>query len=101
MPRSFEVKARRVNDFDVLETENVPGTFMFTTRYDADGHAGMIFVCPCGCGELGSLSFLNAKDDHPRWSWNGDEDKPTLKPSIMKTTGCKWHGWLTEGVFHT
>lgn len=37
------------------------------------------------------------------WWWNGDLDKPTLKPSIgiyaHDGKRYSWHGFLTDGVF--
>lgn len=30
------------------------------------------------------------------WEWNGDLDRPSLKPSINDPGG--WHGWLGNGV---
>ena len=33
-----------------------------------------------------------------KWSWNGDVDRPTLKPSILTDTGvCKCHSFVTDG----
>ena len=40
--------------------------------------------------------------DVTSWEWDGDEDKPTLKPSIgvgKKPDGTyTFHGWLTAGI---
>lgn len=98
---SAEVKARRVNTFDDLKE---PGDFVFT--YDKqDRICGMIEKCPCGCGAEGGISFVGetygkrGEGTRPLWDWNGDEDKPSLTPSILRTAGCKWHGYLTDGVF--
>ena len=35
------------------------------------------------------------------WWWNGDREKPTLKPSIgvPAIPPYTWHGYLTDGVF--
>lgn len=32
---------------------------------------------------------------HRVWGWNGNEDKPTLAPSILSSG--EWHGFLTDG----
>ena len=43
------------------------------------------------------------QDDNGIWyEWNGDEERPTLKPSIERNRGCKsgrnyWHGHLDDG----
>lgn len=58
----------------------------------------LIFVCPCGCGALSAV-HVSPIDKHPVWSWDGNREKPTLNPSILRTAGCKWHGWLRAGVF--
>jgi hypothetical protein len=37
-----------------------------------------IFDCPgCGCGH-----WFKTTCDTPRWSWNGDFERPTISPSI-------------------
>lgn len=71
------------------------------------GHPGvrasLWFICPCGCKSVHAVTVRgpNNKDNHPSWEWNGSEDKPTLRPSIQMLSPCRWHGWLTDGVFHT
>lgn len=35
------------------------------------------------------------------WTWNGDTEKPTLRPSILTTAihkGFRCHCWVNEGV---
>jgi len=93
-----EVPARRVESFDDLAN---PGDFMFTHN-NAGEIVGMIEMCPCGCRALGSIAFKHAWRDpgeRPVWEWNGSKDKPTLTPSVQRTEGCKWHGWLKGGVW--
>lgn len=35
----------------------------------------------------------------PCWTWNGDVDKPTLKPSIKTwTADCMCHSFVTDGM---
>ena len=32
------------------------------------------------------------------WSWNGDTEKPTLKPSVLQQCGeHRCHTWITDG----
>lgn len=63
-------------------------------------YAGLLFVCPCGCGIVGSLTIRDAvATERPSWEWDGNVEKPTLSPSIQKTSSCRWHGYLRAGVF--
>lgn len=61
--------------------------------------AGFHFACPCGCGAIGAVKV--AGDN--AWGWNGDRDKPTVRPSVAFGTkdGPHWHGWLTDGVWRS
>lgn len=49
----------------------------------------------------GSVGFVRLRpiptDDepHPSWEWDGDEEKPTLKPSVHYVG--RWHGWFRAG----
>ena len=44
---------------------------------------------------------LNGVSDEQAWKWDGNEAKPTLTPSILRKSGCRWHGYLTGGEFRT
>ena len=39
------------------------------------------------------------------WSWNGDKENPTLRPSILvygkRGQPNRWHGFLTDGKLET
>ncbi|HTJ56689.1 MAG TPA: DUF6527 family protein [Devosiaceae bacterium] len=86
------VRAQRVNDIDSDDVP--PGAFEFFTSGDRTD-AGMIFACPCGCGQLGSLSFR--PEPSPSWDWDGNREQPTLLPSVHRVG--HWHGWLQGGVW--
>ena len=67
---------------------------------------GMTFLCPCGCGIRAAVTFRNPIDGlgpfdaggTPTWKREGDTfETMTLSPSILRTTGCKWHGWIRNG----
>lgn len=58
----------------------------------------LAFSCPCGCQEIVHVP-LAINHGGQGWEWNGSEDKPTTRPSILRTTGCRWHGYLTDGIF--
>ena len=55
--------------------------------------AGFAFICPCGCG---TESWLPFNVDHG-WSWDGNEERPTLDHSIKNP--CGYHGYLKDGYF--
>lgn len=84
------------------------GHFIWTGLHgvESGGPYGMMFACPCGCGQYGSVHFdLPAvrawgADHNTRmtmWQWDGNKEKPTLSPSIMHDN--HWHGYLRAGVF--
>lgn len=35
------------------------------------------------------------------WGWDGNEDRPTLVPSILDGSGGGWHGHLQDGELRT
>jgi hypothetical protein len=87
------VPAIRVDDIDAVQA--TPGAFKYYVRARAEGPAGMIYGCPCGCGHTGALAFRPAPS--PSWHWDGNRDKPTLTPSVHHVG--HWHGYLTAGVW--
>lgn len=77
--------------------------------FDRDGTGAVTrlqFGCPCGCCAHYGASFGPNK-----WSFDGNEQKPTVTPSLgCYPTGKKaaavgpdgtyhWHGFLRNGVF--
>lgn len=82
-----------------------PGTVMWSVHEAqfTDGRTGvnrhLWFVCPCGCGELGTIAVTPPCADG--WKWDGNETLPTLSPSIQTLTPCRWHGHLNKGVFES
>lgn len=41
----------------------------------------------------------SAPDEKQVWGWDGNEDRPTLNPSIHDPG--HWHGYLTAGEFRS
>lgn len=92
---SKRVQAVLVDDHAArLET---PGGIKFGMLPGAEQPCGMLFTCPCGCGRDGWLPFR--PETSPSWEWDGNREKPTLKPSVLQVGGCRWHGWLRAGVW--
>jgi hypothetical protein len=88
-----EVIAKRVADF---EHAKEPGDFFITGKEEV---RRIQFLCPCGCGSLGGINI--SRTDPNAWTWDGNEDKPTISPSVAFLDGCRWHGWLINGIFTT
>lgn len=81
------------------------GDAKWATHLEADKKT-LMFVCPCGCGDVISVAVCPppapaAAAGRPCWAWNGSIERPTLTPSIQYTAGCRWHGWLVDGVFRS
>lgn len=76
-----------------------PGEYLFV--YHSGKACGIDFCCPCGkCSQASYLPFRDTElSTEPSWEFDGNMEKPTLKPSILRTSECKWHGYLTDGIF--
>lgn len=61
-------------------------------------HVALHFPGPSGIIFLPVLQGPRKRKGTPCWTWNGDTEKPTLKPSI-KTTGGDFlcRSWVTDG----
>lgn len=68
---------------------------------------GLSFECPCGCSQRCAIHIdppMDGKgplDRHGQnvWTRTGDSfENLTLRPSIQRVGGCKWHGFITDGV---
>ncbi len=55
-----------------------------------------LFKCPCGCGDVITLSLQSVHRPHWRLV-KSPSGRPTLYPSIWRDKGCKSHFWLTDG----
>jgi hypothetical protein len=77
-------------------TDLSPGTARWV---DGDFGTQLSYSCPCGCGCINQVPVHT--ETGYGWKWDGDRQKPTLTPSIAQTTACKWHGFLTGGVFQS
>lgn len=52
--------------------------------------------CPCGCGD--TLELMLLENVKPRWDLEIDtKGRPSLTPSVWRTTGCKSHFWISHG----
>ena len=79
----------------------------YTTSSNGGRISGMLFICPCGCGELNAVAFSGCFQAGPVWDFNWSKDEPTLSPSVNilqlddngKRVGEHWHGWLKGGFW--
>ena len=97
------VQGRRVDDLDDLKN---PGDFCWMRA--AGVVVGMAFKCPSGDGSRPMIRFTGHQiRSQPTWDWDGNEDAPTLSPSLHRTETIKgvertiWHGFLRKGVFES
>jgi len=94
-PERTVTATRIVTGFDDVMASDVPGA------YYIDAVPSLIYVCPCGCGELNSIPLKPAGAIEPKrgWIFDGNYDTPTVTPSIKRLNGCRYHGFLTNGVW--
>jgi hypothetical protein len=82
---------------DDIYSKTDPGNAKYFTVNGVRG--GINIRCP-GCGALSPLPFRPTEGPGPSWDWDGNENLPTLTPSIWHNVqGCGWHGHLIMGRF--
>lgn len=80
------------NDEAVFDGE--PGSFCIQTL--ANGQRVMWHKLPDGnAGMLRLKPMVDEGDSSPSWQWDGNEEKPTLSPSVHLPG--RWHGWFRKG----
>lgn len=70
----------------------------FCWKVDADERRTLVLAIPHnaeGGWVLSRWTIDHKNDCGASWSWNGNEDKPTLTPSLH-AVGV-WHGWVRDG----
>lgn len=95
-----EVVGKFIEGKDELEN---PGDFIYYVGCRSqrkDKIVGMIFICPCGCGERVEISFGPRTGYRQVWTWDGNLRRPTLVPKLFcLQISCNWHGHLLNGIF--
>ena len=86
-----EMKARLVTDIRAPDAK--PGDIELR-KYPDGQVGGYAYRCPW-CGHE---DYLPVDDGERGWALTGQEDAPTLQPSILHRP-CGWHGYLTNGEF--
>lgn len=96
------MKAKHVKDMNELYGAG-KGAFVWTYTVSEviEGNprtiTGIICNCP-GCGVHGHMRVGETKpSESPSWQWDGNEEEPTLSPSVNCVGCCGWHGHLIAG----
>ncbi|CQR44875.1 hypothetical protein THICB3560240 [Thiomonas sp. CB3] len=94
--RSPQVVFRKVV---VTETPPSVTTVMANTFYVVAPQSMVkwtMFSCPCGCGEVITLSLQRIHN--PTWNLEMTKSgRASLHPSVWRTTGCRSHFWIKDG----
>ena len=71
---------------------------MFMSKFkESDKHEGMIsFYCPA-CKETHCIGIAKNNCGFPIWGYNGDNDNPTVTPSIK----VEYHGADKDTICHS
>lgn len=93
------VKARLVAAEEVKE----PGDFTWLCSASDDlWPTAILFMCPCKCGKLSQIALdvlANVDLSGPKWTWDRDAERPTMKEQIIKEDGCFSALNLIQGSF--
>lgn len=66
---------------------------MAKIEWNSEGYT-VRYLCPqCGCSHVINVGII--APDLPRWEFNRDFDRPTLKPSVNVVGRCHHH--ITDG----
>lgn len=76
-----------------------PGSAGWMSSVSGKEHVALEFTCPCGCGRIGAITVSQGQKEQNTWLWDGNVENPTLSPSIQKTSPCRWHGYLQNGMW--
>jgi hypothetical protein len=63
---------------------------------DGSGQAWLgVLRCPCGCGA--TIQLPMTASSRPCWYFRGSPARPSLWPSVRRSTGCRSHFLLRGG----
>lgn len=82
---------------EIKEDIQNPGDFLIINNGEVTYFK---YLCPCGGCDFPVHIPLTGPG---AWNWDGNEEKPTIKPSILhkghNDGKCNWHGYMTNGEF--
>jgi hypothetical protein len=89
------VMIRTDDDESIWDGTAGPGSF-FIDADPTNGQRRMWFVTPDGqSGVINLRPVAPGNEAHPSWEWDGDENRPTLTPSVHAPG--RWHGFFKAG----
>jgi Family of unknown function (DUF6527) len=56
-----------------------------------------VLKCPCGCSA--PIQLAMSQGARPCWKVSGSMERPTRHPSVNRTSGCRSHFILRNGIF--
>ena len=95
-----DVPMQRTEGDEVPDHDAPPGAFCWRTEPPDDTTPGgryLLYVCPRGAGFCGVPIRPNVLPNGAGWNHDGNDDAPTLTPSVNCVGGCGWHGFITNG----
>ena len=98
--RTFDIKGTYIEGKVELEK---PGDFIYYVETQSklkQNIAGMVYICPCGCGNMKTLKFRPSNNTYVAlFTWDENIKKPTLTPELLCYLKDGWKGKLIKGVF--
>lgn len=90
----IKMRRRQIEFFE--GPEHSVGEFLFETY--ADGQLHLELILPSSRDPRGCYIAIPVSRQHApgkAWGWDGNEETPTITPSIH--THGVWHGWVRNG----
>ena len=87
--KATKTKYEFVDDM-LLTGEMKDETVYVEEKYHMIGH-----LCPCGCREAVVIPYQHP-GNHDGWELEIKDDLISLRPSILRMSGCKSHYFITE-----
>lgn len=91
---------RRTGGDELPEPDAPAGSFCWRQQGPGNGTPGgryLLYLCPRGGGYCGVPITPHRLPNGATWTHDGNDDRPTITPSINCVGGCGWHGFVTAG----
>jgi len=98
----FKGRETASGDWSIFASDQTQPEGAWSIQREGIGNLHMRMICPCGCRGVSILPLGTSADaGRHAWAWDGNEDAPTLSPSIYRRMQCGWHGFLRAGVWES